>query len=115
MHLAREQQRIERGAEIVDDQVAQNGRGAGLRIDLDLGQMGAVGIGRRLREERVFLGQRAALRLSPAGRPDLEVARGRFEGVGGPSSGLFYSAGAGGASGAGRRRLVFSAIQRQTT
>ena len=45
MNLAGEQQRIERHAEIVDDDVIDDPDDAGGRIDLDFGQMRAVGIG----------------------------------------------------------------------
>ena len=45
MDLAREQQRIERHAEIVDDDVVDDLDDAGGRIDLDFGEMGAVRIG----------------------------------------------------------------------
>ena len=45
MHLAGEQQRIERHAEIVDDHVVDDLDDAGRRIDLDFGQMRAVRIG----------------------------------------------------------------------
>ena len=45
MDLAGEQQRIERHAEIVDDDVVDDLDDAGRRIDLDFGEMGAVRIG----------------------------------------------------------------------
>ena len=45
MHLAGEQQRIERHAEIVDDDVVDDLDDAGGGIDLDLREMGAVRIG----------------------------------------------------------------------
>ena len=100
MHLAGEQQRIERRAEVVDHHVVQDARRAGLRIDLDLGEMGAVGIGRLLRREGVLGRKRAAARRRTAGElgerdhaigaghahravGDLEIARRRFERIGG--------------------------------
>ena len=51
MHLAGEQQRIERGAEIIDHDVVQDRRRAGVRIDLDLGDVRAIRISRRLDAE----------------------------------------------------------------
>ena len=45
MDLAGQQQRIERHAEIVDDDVVDDLDDAGRRIDLDFGQMRAVRIG----------------------------------------------------------------------
>src|SRR5947208_13675328 len=45
MDLALEQQRIDGAAEIVDDGVALNYDGAGIGIDLDLGDVAAVGEG----------------------------------------------------------------------
>ena len=45
MHLAGEQQRIERDAEIVDDDVIHDLDDAGGGIDLDFRQMGAVRVG----------------------------------------------------------------------
>ena len=69
MHLAGEQQRIERGAEIVDDDVADDLGRAGVRIDLDLGDMGAVRIGRRLGAE--FLRRATASPASPRMRGEI--------------------------------------------
>ena len=48
MHLAGEQQRIERDAEVVDHDIADDRGHAGVGIDLDLGDVRAVRIGRRL-------------------------------------------------------------------
>ena len=45
MDLARKQQRIERHAEIVDDDIVDDLDDAGRGIDLDLGDMRAVRIG----------------------------------------------------------------------
>ena len=46
MDLAVKQDRIHRRAEIVDDDVVGDGGDAGLGVDLDLGDMGAVRVGR---------------------------------------------------------------------
>ena len=51
MHLAGEQDRVHRDAKIVDDGVADDRRGAGLRIDLNLADMGAVRIGALVLDE----------------------------------------------------------------
>ena len=59
MHLAGQQQRIERRAEVVDHHVIDDAGRTGLWIDLDLGEMGAVGIGRFRRGERGFSRERA--------------------------------------------------------
>jgi hypothetical protein len=45
MDLTCEQQRVERRAEIVDDDVVDDFDDAGRRIDLDFGEMGAVRVG----------------------------------------------------------------------
>ena len=66
MHLARKQQRIERGAEVIDNDVIDDPRGAGFGIDLNFGNMRAVWISRRLDAELFrraqFLGRRARMR-----------------------------------------------------
>ena len=67
MHLAGEHQRIERDAEIVDDDVIDDLGRAGRLVDLDFGDMRAVRIGRRLRREGVgrcqlFIGRFRTLR-----------------------------------------------------
>ena len=51
MDLAGEQDRVHRHAEIVDDRVVDDLGCAGLRIDLDLADMGAVRIGRLVLDE----------------------------------------------------------------
>ena len=51
MHLAGKQDRIYRDAEIVNDRIADDLGLPGLRIDLDLAYMRAVGIGRLVLNE----------------------------------------------------------------
>ena len=68
MDLACEQQRIEGLPEIVDHPVAQDARYAGLRIDLHLGEMGAVRECRRRRREGILGGEAAPPRLGVAGK-----------------------------------------------
>ena len=53
MDLARQQQRIQREAEIIDDGVADDRRDPRLGIDFDFADMRAVGIGRVRRHERI--------------------------------------------------------------
>ena len=54
VHLAGEQQRIERHAKVVDHDVIGEPAAASLGVDLDLGQMRTVGIGRGLRHKGVL-------------------------------------------------------------
>ena len=96
MDLACEQQRVERRAEIVDDDVVDDFDDAGRRIDLDFGEMGAVRVGAvGLGEGRGSLQLRGigagalgeigkADRAVCAGDPDpavadLEIARARLQ------------------------------------
>ncbi len=67
MHLARQQQRVHGHAEIVDDGVALQRIGAGVRVDLDLDDMAAVRKGLSRRHVGVFGSQRFALGLGSAG------------------------------------------------
>ena len=48
MHLARDQHRIDDAAEIVEHVIGDDLDLAGLRVDLDLADMAAIGEGRRL-------------------------------------------------------------------
>ena len=75
MHLAREQQRIERGAEIVDHDVVDDRGCAGLGIDLDFGDMRAVRICRRLDAELVRRAQFLGVARGCAARSANEIAR----------------------------------------
>ena len=77
VHLAGEQQRIERGAEIVDHDVVQDRGRAGVGIDLDFRDMRAVRECRRLGTELVRRAQHS--RASPSdARPDRRTrSRGR--------------------------------------
>ena len=100
MHLPCQQQGIERYAEIVDHTIVHDPCRTGLGIDLDLGEMRAVGVGRLLRGESVLGRERAA---AGAGMPgeigkgdhavraghahgaavaDLKIARSRLERLG---------------------------------
>ena len=79
MNLAGEQQRIERHAEIVDDDVIDDLDDAGRGIDLDFGQMravriGAVGLGEG--RARIQLRRIGAGPLGEIGKADRAVGAG---------------------------------------
>ena len=100
MHLARKQQRIKRGAEVIDNDVTHDVRRAGVRIDFDFGDVRAIRKRRRLDAELLrraqFVGRRVRMRGEIGKRDhavgagnadssirDFQIARCRFQSVGG--------------------------------
>ncbi len=57
MHLAAQQERVDDGAEIVDDEVAHDLDLTGLRVDLDFADMATVRECRRRRREMAAFGK----------------------------------------------------------
>ena len=97
--LPGQEQRVERDAEIIDHDIGDDLRGAGVGIDLDLGKMRAVGERRGFGHESI-IGRQFLLRARAAGEigerdgavgtddpydavGDFEIARRGFEHVGG--------------------------------